>query len=767
MSSSWICGSHRKVAGLPLFVIATFASSANNAQEAASPAIEETIVTAQRIEEDLQDVPLSVAVLTGEQLDERGIQRIADLASRIPNVLIAGDPGYGPTGGSFTIRGIPDVLNYVDGVYGFWHFGSMAREVIEVERIEVLRGPQGTLFGKDATGGAIQYITKPPADDFGVRASAVSGSYDRRDVTAAVDWPLSDTVRTKWTGAHLQRDGFVDSALIDRSFGDFDDDVLRGDLLWKPSDAFRLRFNIENNDYRANGQPRITPSIYDPQPPFSRAQVYLWAGVPFSNLTNAAGFPGGELGKYQSRSVYQHDGWKLEENRAVLDLEWDISDHLTLKSITGDFDVVDDTSVDPCSCELNTWFLRSIIDTGIESQELQLRGNGDRVRWLAGIYYYNGHYFEHGWFWQFKEFRDDPDLLAQLNQVVPLVPPGNFDLGFTGNPTGSALFGQVAIRLGAKSQLTIGLRHSDEEDTIAVPTFPYTVNDAVIGGDPTGPIDVYDANLIPSSFDHDAPRASFEHAWNDRLMTYVSYAEGFNSGGVNVPGVPELPETIPYGPETVKTTEIGLRSEWWNRRLRLNATLFSTDWIDIQVPVFLPDPSTGIVIPIDITVNAAAAAADGAERRARRATGRALASRFRARCARRALHRCRRRARHRGRHTVRECAGEVLLLRRAARLGPAQRRPSHDARRLRLGRRLHHDAGGRLAGDAESLWLAERARRLSIPPGTLSVGALRHELDERVLLRLRRRRSRLGLYHRDARTAARSRIDPAGLVRLD
>ena len=205
-------------------------------------------MTAQRIEQNVQDVPLSVAVLTGEQLDQRAIQRIADLTSRIPNVLIAGSPGYGPTGGSFTIRGIPDVLNYVDGVYGFWPFGSIARGVIEVERIEVLRGPQGTLFGKDATGGAIQYITKPPAEDFGVRASVVSGSYARRDVTAAVDWPLSDTVKTKWTGAHLQRDGFVDSVLIDRSFGDFDDDVLRGDLLCKPSDGFRLRFNIENND---------------------------------------------------------------------------------------------------------------------------------------------------------------------------------------------------------------------------------------------------------------------------------------------------------------------------------------------------------------------------------------------------------------------------------------------------------------------------------------------------------------------------------------
>lgn len=103
------------------------------------------------------------------------------------------------------------------------------------------------MFGKDATGGAIQYITVPPADEFRLSATATFGDYDRSDLTAAVDWPISDTVKTKWTAAYFERDGFVESLIIDRSFGDFENHVLRGDLLWRPSDTFQLRFNVERN----------------------------------------------------------------------------------------------------------------------------------------------------------------------------------------------------------------------------------------------------------------------------------------------------------------------------------------------------------------------------------------------------------------------------------------------------------------------------------------------------------------------------------------
>jgi len=579
--------------------------------------IEEIIVAAQRIEQKIQDVPMSVSAFSGQDLELRSIQRVADLIARLPNVQITGDSFRGATGGQFTIRGIPDVLIYVDGVNAFRSFGSVARQMIEVERVEVIRGPQGTLFGRDATGGAIQYITKLPAPEFGARVSATLGDYARKDLMAAVDWPVSETVNTKWTAAYSERDGFVDSLRIDRSFGDFEDQVLRGDLLWTPTDAFQLRFNVENNEYRANGQPRVTSSVYEPQQGFTPVRAYQLAGVPFSNSLYAAGYPGGEIGERQSKAAYWNDGWRLDEERVVLDMEWRLTDSLTLKSISGDFDIVNDSSIDHCSCELNILFQRNIDDGHLYSQELQLRGEHGRVRWLGGLYYSGVSGLDHESVWVLQDFRDNPALLQRFYEVVPVTlpgfPPNNYESGSKFRGSESALFGQVTVRLVDRAFLTLGVRRSESDRETEVLSVSPTLS-TVIGGDPVGSIEPYTVlSNKPYDFGRTTPRVSFEYVWNDDLRTYLSYAEGFNSGGVNTPGVPALPTVIPYDPEVIKTTELGLRSDWLAGRLRLNVTMFSTDWADKQVTVFLPDVNTGTFIPVGVIVNAAAAKAEGLE----------------------------------------------------------------------------------------------------------------------------------------------------------
>ena len=262
------------------------------------------------------------------------------------------------------------------------------------------------------------------------------------------------------------------------------------------------------------------------------------------------------------------------------------------------------------------YFGRNIDDSSLFSQELQLRGDHGRVTWLAGLYYATGRGLGHESVWQFQDFRDDPTLLQRLQQALPFpfVPPGNYESGFKWRQDQNALFGQVSIRLANKAFLTLGLRRANEDvDTQNLAVSP-TLNNDVIGGDPLRSIEPYTAlSSLSSDFGHTAPRVSFEYEWNDNLMSYLSYAEGFNSGGVNAPGVPQLPALIPYDPETVETTELGLRSDWVSGRLRFNATAFSTDWLDKQVAVFLPDLITGTFIPVAITANAAAAKAEGFE----------------------------------------------------------------------------------------------------------------------------------------------------------
>lgn len=162
--------------------------------------LEEVVVTARRREENLQEVPVAITALSAEDLELRSIENTEDLQVLLPNVDIRGNGVSGGAAGNMAIRGIPGVARYVDGVHLSGNQGSL-ENVVELERIEVLRGPQGTYFGKNAIGGAIQYVTQKPQDEFGARFKATLGEFNRTDIVANVDIPLGDTVLTKVTAA--------------------------------------------------------------------------------------------------------------------------------------------------------------------------------------------------------------------------------------------------------------------------------------------------------------------------------------------------------------------------------------------------------------------------------------------------------------------------------------------------------------------------------------------------------------------------------------
>src|SRR5690606_33513507 len=156
---------------------------------------------------------------------------------------------------NFYIRGLPGVGIYIDGIWqSSW--GFLEANMTEVERIEVLRGPQGTLFGRNTNGGAINITTRRPADELGARLSFELGEFNRRYAAAAVDVPLSDTLKTKWTVSSRQHDGFVESLTVPRALGNQDDQIFRADVLWEPADSFSLRFTANDEDKRGT-EPRI------------------------------------------------------------------------------------------------------------------------------------------------------------------------------------------------------------------------------------------------------------------------------------------------------------------------------------------------------------------------------------------------------------------------------------------------------------------------------------------------------------------------------
>ncbi|HLF11129.1 MAG TPA: TonB-dependent receptor, partial [Gammaproteobacteria bacterium] len=220
---------------------------------AAQAQLEEILVTATRRETNLQDTPISIQAFTAEQLELSGITNGRDLGIMVPNVVL--NPNTGGAQSNFYVRGLPGVGLYVDGV---WQdgFGFQQTNFAEMERVEVLRGPQGTLFGRNTNGGAVNMTTRRPADEFGARVKVDVGEFNRRDVQLAVDLPISDTLKTKFMAATFQSDGFLEGLTTQWDFGAQDDTILRADVLWEPTDNFSLR--VTHNDEQKRGtDPKI------------------------------------------------------------------------------------------------------------------------------------------------------------------------------------------------------------------------------------------------------------------------------------------------------------------------------------------------------------------------------------------------------------------------------------------------------------------------------------------------------------------------------
>ena len=604
----------------PLSLVAAACSTALlqpiEAQEPASGAsaggLEEIVVSARRREENLQDVPISIVALNSEALELRGVQQLSDVGLQVPNVVLMGGGATGETSGNFHMRGIPGIATYVDGVWQSSDAGLMTMNVVEVERIEVLRGPQGTLFGKNSTGGAIQYVTKLPANEFGAKMELTAGEYDRLDVVASVDVPFGDNLAMKLTGAQLTRDGFITSKTTGRKTGDIDDRLFRGDFLWTPTDDLMFRFVAESTDLDRNGSARTLEEIRLTN---ARPRAYNSAGYPFTNLTHVSGFDGGAVGEWETMSDVENDGYVSDLLRVTVDGEVQITDNLLFKTITGYREIEDSVYTDWDAAEItliedDRWRYNDQL-----TQEFQFQHTiNDRFSYVAGFYYWNEYSATRTFRWTFTEFRTGELSQAAVFAAQPgfTFTPGNSDNYVGAETSGQAVFGEVDIALTDKLDLTVGVRYNDEDiesytivpTDVQLPTFPDT--------EPVG--DVFEGikeAVGAEDFTSTTPRVSLSYDWRDNLMVYVSYAEGFGAGGINNNPVLGI---VPYGPEELLNYEIGMRSDWWDGKLRLNATAFDSKWEGIQLSQAPPDPNNpGLSIPNPIIVNAAAADASGLE----------------------------------------------------------------------------------------------------------------------------------------------------------
>jgi iron complex outermembrane receptor protein len=263
--------------------------------------LEEIVVTATRQELNLQEVPLAVVALSGENLEMQGIENMEDLNAVVPNVVIAGN-NAGTDTATFVMRGIPNVGTYVDGIWQVSNSGLLLREFVELERVEVLRGPQGTLYGRDSTGGAIRLYTKAPADEYGVDVEMTIGNLERRDVKASLDLPFTDNFRSRFTLGSYDREGYITSQTTGFKTGAFEDEVVRADFIWEPSDRVSVRFNAQSDTIVSNTarvQTWIEPQIaWNSGFQVGLAQAFdIASGGNWNCLTQCAGWPGGSAGR--------------------------------------------------------------------------------------------------------------------------------------------------------------------------------------------------------------------------------------------------------------------------------------------------------------------------------------------------------------------------------------------------------------------------------------------------------------------------------------
>ena len=511
-------------------------AGATPASEAENSSLEEVIVTARKVRENVHDIPLSVQVLTGEQLDEADLSRLFDLQHLVPGLVLN---TTGMFGAGFALRGVSDQGGmHLNGVYlGNSHL-AIARQ-FDLDRIEVLKGPQGTLYGRNANGGSVNFITRAPEDEFGGELEGAFGSFDTTRLQGHLNVPLGSTAaRLAFIGS--DGDGFIRNTVDDRRFGEADYWGLRGSLAVEPNERWRIDFTAQHvYDDGASTELWLPNPVYLPDPD----DIHL------TTVTLANPF------------------LRIENDFASLTAEYDLG-VARVRSITG-YAHNETNDLDDCQ---GLPFLLSCIRGGDPllyeqwSQELQLASTaGERIDWLAGVYYFSGESREHSF------------QLVPLRSEQPLV-----DSNSTADETAWAVFSHATMQLGGGWGVSGGLRYSYEE--------------AEVSSVGTGVFDNPELVVAAGDWDHPSWRLDLEYSTRDGLLYYTGLSTGFRSGGITTVRLPD-DEFDHYDPEDLLAFEAGMKSQWPERGLTLDAAMFHYDFDNLQTlnRYFVGDELIGVI----------------------------------------------------------------------------------------------------------------------------------------------------------------------------
>lgn len=525
----------------------------------------EVMVTARRREESIQDVPVAVSAFDEGQLKDLQASNVDGLQGAVPNMNIVQGRGSANSVNVF-IRGIgqPDALQtfdpgvgmYVDDVY-YSRINGALFSLFDVAQVEVLRGPQGTLYGKNSTGGAIKLTTRDPFNDDGGSVEATIGDYGRAEGRFYVGGKLNDTVAGSIAGAWITNDGYVNNRAGGHDFNDDDSRAVRAKLGFRPSDTFSAMLSLD----------------------YMKQDAALSMGRAMANLMQTDLVLGpvvlkpGETGGWDhgaETSFGQGKGQELKHSGASLAMEWKLDEAWRLKSITAYRQLKTNSYIDIDASQYELGDVLVALDQDQKSQEFQLHyDNGSNLHVTLGAYWMKEHVPSY-------QEAYAGDLYAILGTPVDFLRTIQDDL----TTTSTAAFAHVNWTFAPTWTLATGVRWTrDEKDYSRTTSTFWGPALAVLNG--TVPFPETSAKWTAVT-----PSISLQKAFSDTLMGYVSANRGFKSGGFNGRANTAYDvQHAKYDPEFVWTYEMGLKAESADHRMRGSATAFVSDYKDFQARV--------------------------------------------------------------------------------------------------------------------------------------------------------------------------------------
>ncbi len=560
-------------AGLILLTTGTSSLAQTESKRGISSMLEEVTVTARKVEEGLQDAPLSVTAFSGDGLEARGIENITDVGAITPNLTYQNNAGAGGSSSVATvyIRGVGqrDFLGTIDNGVGFYiddvyiaRTVGATVDLIDVERIEILRGPQGTLFGRNNVGGAIAIHSRKPTEEFEGYADFTYGTDTMLRYKLGLSGPLLDGMKANITVVDASQDGYVHRP-AGGDTGDDNQTSVRGGILWDGVDNLEVYLTGDYSTEREHGPAFVLSN--------SGADIASGFGAFYNNaVPGACPYPGGltstSTACYNNQWTSKSSNYGTADNFSHTDVwgttlrvNWLINDSLTLKSISGYRDLDAKFARDADSSPLKVTHFHDSFESKQYSQEFQLLGSAfsGALDWIGGLYY----------------FKENGNNINILDFAI-----ANFYSDNDFHTKSEAAYAQATWHAMENLDFTAGVRYTDEQKTFD--PYQYVISSNI--GLPAGTL-IVPPGKYKTTTSETTPMFNVAYHFNDELMIYATYAKGFRSGGFVQRIFPPLGYVPSFDPEYVDSYEIGFKYDSETIPLVVNAAAFTMDYSDIQV----------------------------------------------------------------------------------------------------------------------------------------------------------------------------------------